>query len=497
MKTHVIRLEPHDDVTSIRDKMAWSKSTRILLAFPKSRPPNLSQVDLKLILRQAAQLGGQLALVSKERELIADARVLAIPVFSRIAEAQRAPWTLPGRKVWPVQKAYRRGEALAKKDAGRSAPGQSTPAWARIAGFILGLIGFFALILFFLPKATIGVTPRRIEQELTVKFWANQAVPAAMANGGMPARLQTIVVEGSRESVGNLETTIADKTAAGRLVITNLTETAVEVPQGTVFLTVREPVVRFSSQQAVTVPAGAGQTVEVAIQALSAGSLGNVPAETIRAIEGVLGLAISATNSEPTGGGSDRTARAGSEQDYEQLYDTLYTGLSDSALQQMESIAGEQQIVVSSSLKLNEVLKKERTPPVGQPADRIRLDLSLDFLALTISTRDVESAARMALDMSLPPDYRPVEDGIDIIQLGEPELDSGGTVRWEGKVSRTIAPTWNPQEILPKIAGLPVSRAAVQIADQIDLADEPEISLFPAWWGRLPFVTFRIRMVEK
>ncbi len=497
MKTHVIRLESHDDVTSIRDKMAWSRATRILLAFPKRRPPNLGLVDLKLILRQAGQLGGQLALVSRERELISDARNLSIPVFSSIAEAQRTPWTLPRRKVGALQQAHRRAEQPASKDVPRTAPVQSMPAWARIAGFILGLTGFFGLILFFVPTATISVLPRRIEQELTMKFWANQAVPAAMANGGMPARLQTIVVEGSQESVGSQETTIAGETATGWLQVTNLTESPVEVPAGAVFLTVSEPEVRFSAQRTVILPAGAGQTAEVPIQALTAGSPGNVPAEAIQAVEGVLGLAISAINPEPIGGGSDRNARAGSEQDYEQLYDSLYTRLAESALQQMETIAGEPQMLVRSSLKLNKVLKNERTPPAGQPADHIRLDLRLEFSALTVVTKDVESTAQMALDVSLPPGYLPLAGGINIINLGEPELDAGGTVRWEGKVTRTIAATWHPQEILPKVAGLPVSQAVSQIADQLDLAVDPEITLFPAWWGRLPFVSFRMKMVEK
>ena len=37
MKTQILRLETHDTVTSICDKLAWAQSPRILLAFPREK----------------------------------------------------------------------------------------------------------------------------------------------------------------------------------------------------------------------------------------------------------------------------------------------------------------------------------------------------------------------------------------------------------------------------------------------------------------------------
>ena len=31
MKTHILQLEPHDDVFSVRDKMGWGQAARVLL----------------------------------------------------------------------------------------------------------------------------------------------------------------------------------------------------------------------------------------------------------------------------------------------------------------------------------------------------------------------------------------------------------------------------------------------------------------------------------
>jgi hypothetical protein len=230
---------------------------------------------------------------------------------------------------------------------------------------------------------------------------------------------------------------------------------------------------------------------------LTPGSAGNVPANAVQAVEGRLGLLISVVNPEPTGGGSDRQTRAGSEQDYEKLYDALYTSLAETALRQMETAGGEPQMIVRSSLKLEQILDQKRTPPAGEPADRIRLDLRLEFSALTVAVRDIERAAALALDASLPRGYRPVSTGVHFLHLSDPSLDAGGTARWEGRVTRTISTAWNPQEILPKITGLAAPQAAALIAEQLNLATEPEIVLAPAWWSRLPYVTFRMKVVEQ
>lgn len=64
MKTQVILLDAHDDVTSIRDKMSWAKTPRILLVYPH-RSRNLGRLlDLRLIQRHAFILGAQLAIVA-------------------------------------------------------------------------------------------------------------------------------------------------------------------------------------------------------------------------------------------------------------------------------------------------------------------------------------------------------------------------------------------------------------------------------------------------
>ncbi|MDX1379438.1 MAG: hypothetical protein R3307_11355, partial [Anaerolineales bacterium] len=92
MKTQIITLESHDDLISVRDRLSWAKTPRILLIWPKHEKITLRQVDLKVLQRHAASLGAQLGLVTRERRVRADAEALGIPVFTSTGEAQRMAW---------------------------------------------------------------------------------------------------------------------------------------------------------------------------------------------------------------------------------------------------------------------------------------------------------------------------------------------------------------------------------------------------------------------
>ena len=92
MKTQIIQLEPHDDQLSIRDKMNWSKTPRILLVLPRRRKFKLDTLDLKLLQRHAINLGAELGLVTKSSKIIRAATELNIPFFESNLMAQREAW---------------------------------------------------------------------------------------------------------------------------------------------------------------------------------------------------------------------------------------------------------------------------------------------------------------------------------------------------------------------------------------------------------------------
>ena len=97
MKTQIITLESHDDLISVRDRMSWGKSPRILLVWPKFERVTLRPVDLRVLQSHARTLGAELGLVTRIPNVQRDALGFGIPVFGTTAEAQRQAW--PPRRI--------------------------------------------------------------------------------------------------------------------------------------------------------------------------------------------------------------------------------------------------------------------------------------------------------------------------------------------------------------------------------------------------------------
>ncbi len=264
------------------------------------------------------------------------------------------------------------------------------------------------------------------------------------------------------------------------------------LPQGTTFRTLDDPPVRFESTRTVLLPAGAGQTAEVPVRALEAGSGANVAPGSIQAIEGSLGLSATVINLQRTSGGSDRISRAAGEQDYSRLYDTLITSLAEDGLQQIQSQLTVNQALIAETLSIVDILESQSLPEVGVPADRIRLILKVEYQAWAYNRKDLERVANDALNASLPEGTRPLEDTLYIELLDAPQWKPGEPVYLRVKVSRSVQQKVEASQITAWVRGLPVGTAQEVLADQMGLAEPAKIDLRPTWWQRLPYLTFRI-----
>src|SRR5512140_2405664 len=111
MKTQIITLESHDDLISVRDRMSWAKTPRILLVWPKGEPVDLRLLDLKVLKRHANALGAQLGIVTRGDAIRRKAEAAGLPVFESSAAAQREAWPAVQRggrrKVRPPRKDLR------------------------------------------------------------------------------------------------------------------------------------------------------------------------------------------------------------------------------------------------------------------------------------------------------------------------------------------------------------------------------------------------------
>src|SRR5512143_494503 len=153
MKTQIITLESHDDLISVRDRLSWAKTPRILLVWPKGVPVMLRPLDLKVLQRHANSLGAQLGIITRRSSVRREAEALGLPVYKSTSSAQKDAWPNRPKRRRRVMRPPRRDLRDLRLDAIQAEAGwRSTPA-VRVIAFGFGVLAVLALVGLFLPRA--------------------------------------------------------------------------------------------------------------------------------------------------------------------------------------------------------------------------------------------------------------------------------------------------------------------------------------------------------
>src|SRR5258706_7298582 len=110
MKIQVIQLEPYDDTVSVRDRLSFIDTDRVLLLWPRSIPSSETKhvspllagrkLDLIMIQRETARHNARLALVTNDQDVILCATELNISTFKTAEASYRSNWKQPANKVF-------------------------------------------------------------------------------------------------------------------------------------------------------------------------------------------------------------------------------------------------------------------------------------------------------------------------------------------------------------------------------------------------------------
>jgi hypothetical protein len=514
MKTAILDLEVHDDIVSACDKMEWAKSARILLVWPeagKGRPPLLNRrLDLLLLQRHSQALGAQLALVSRDREVRYHAPRLGIPVYKNLRQAQTASWRLPRRFRRLAEK------RLAAAEAARKQPGElperpepderPLSALARLGVFALGVLALLAIAATLAPAARITVTPRTETQQLALDVRASPETKEIDLSGRAPARPLTVTVEGRDAIQVSGAITLPLRAAGGSILFTNLTDQAVAIPEDTVVRTPGTPAIRFTVTRAGQAPAGPGQTVSLPARALQPGKSGNLPANSLTAIEGPLGTRLTASNPARTTNGADRREPVPSAEDRRMLASRLQVALEQSALRELQSRLAPGDVLIPASLELVRVHQESFQPPEDSPASQLSLSQQLEFQALAVSGKDLDELALAIFDANLLSGATPLDHTLQVASLGTPEALPGASAipaagdspvyHWPVHASRQIHAHFAPARAVQIALGLSPAEAAGRLQAGLPLEESPHIEISPRWWPRLPILPFRIQVIN-
>jgi hypothetical protein len=495
MKTQIITLESHDDLISVRDRMSWAKTPRILLVWPKYEKVTLRQVDLKVLQRHAASLGAQLGLVSRIRRVRMDAEALHIPVFKSTGDAQRVAWPKPHRRRFkqrPPRKDLRqkRAQVMLPEKAWRSRP------VVRILAFLAGVLAVLTLVALFIPRARITLEPVSKTQSLVLPVVASPSVESVFITGSVPAREKRVIVEGTQTVSVTGAGGVPQSKAKGIVEFRNLTQRSVAVPAGTVVRD--EKGVRFVTTVNSEVDAGVGEILELPVEAVEGGMAGNLDAGMINAIEGRLGLSLSVTNPEATTGGRELPSVQASDTDRERVKNLLMKTLEKEARQKFQAELAQGDLPFEETMTVSQVLSEEYDPPAGAAGSSLKLNMRVEYSARYAAASDLGELASLALNASMPSGFRAADSGEVTIKPGSnPTLEKDGSAKWKMRAERKIVRQIDPARVTQMIQGFGAWNVESKLKENLPLASAPDVQLTPSWWPWMPIVPFRIAVVTR
>lgn len=504
MKTKIITLESHDDLISVRDKLSWAKTARILLVWPKYEQVILRLLDLKILQRHADSLGAQLGLVTRRANVRRDAESLGIPVFISTTSAQKDLWLDPAPRKQRVPKPPRRGLRQMRDSVYEKEPAWRTSLLGRLVTFTAGVIAVLAVAGLFVPRAALTLYPESQTQSILIPVKASPLFKSVSITGSLPAQTLSVLVNAEQSLAVTSEITLPKSKSKGVARFTNLSQNEVGIPAGTLISTV--DLIRFVTLNNARLPAGMDEFVEIPIEALEAGSQGNVEPDSILIVEGLLGLSVTVTNPGLTSGGADTKTIGATDEDRAELRAVMMENLRRSAEMQMRSQIDAGDLLLLDTFEIAEILLDEFSPPAhspdvlsgGQAGKTLALKMQVEYSARYISHTDLNQLALSTLSAggAIPQGFSPFGE-VTFKPLADPFTDSSGITHFELQATQITLRDIDEVRVFSIIRGHDPARAQTELMNTFELRDQPQITLRPAWWKWFPLIPFNISVELK
>lgn len=517
----IISLDDSDDIVSICDRLDWAGSQRVVLVLPEDGGVLREGLDLVRLRRHADRMRQEIALVTAVSDISRQADAIGIPTFLTVEDAEdsRRGWwrgrrrrervglpTVGGfrlddnpRRLRPhLQNAADRDEVRR-----RFAPLPSPRRWLLR---YLGILIFFITLAFVvvgvayaIPGATITFYPATADLTTTFTITADPALTAVdFANRAIPAR-QIAVTQAWRASVettGSIE--VPSASARGQVVFVNQLDQPVTVPAGTRVSTTDGSTVIFQTVAEVEVPGVVGGTAETEVIAVEPGPQGNVDANRINRIEGTLDVSLVVRNLEPLDGGGTRAEAAVTEGDRERLRAQVLQFLQALAASEMEAQLTQQEFLARGSLQVSDIRSEIYSHSAGAQTPQLEMEMEAVVVGTAVSATTAASGlAFAALSSQLPPDYALQADAITFEPGEVISADANGRVVFEVVANATATAQIATDAAVTAVTGQPTDLATAYLFDQFPLRTAPQITIWPNWFGRVPYLPARIRTVQE
>jgi len=480
-------LDNDDEITDAVARLRGTDADNVVFVVPPGSRIATGRINFKLLAREAAARDLHMAVASPDeqvRALATSAGVLAAATPDA-AEAALERGDLPPEPTTATE-----GEPDTVVVAA-AAPDRSALTWRsqrlRIATVVVlaaALVGGF-VIAEVAPTAQVSLAPRVVSVgPLEVPVVASlDTTEVDIEAGAIPAVAVPVHLE-AQDSYSATGSTTSETRATGEVVFAALDqEFDQEIAAGTRVVT--SAGTGFATTETVTLPRSDGRSAQVAapVEALEAGEDGNVPAEAISVVPSLASQGITVSNPEATGGGRFEETPVITAADYDaaavDLRNRLAGELAAYLRDPVDAPAGH--TVYPGTAVLGAVtLEPTAEALVGQADDAFDLAGIAEARVIAVDEAKVRLVVAERLTAAVPAGMDVIVESIELDHsAGTP---SGTDVAFTNSASGRAMTIVDPEALLERIAGLPISEARA-ILEGLGAAT---VNVWPGFIGDLP-----------
>ena len=486
----IVYLEVDDDILVVRDRLQRAQSRSVIVVVPAGCKALSRPLDLRLLRRQAAALDLRIALVSGSAALRDLASEEGLPVLPSLAMGRRV-----ARREGQWKVADKPGfEGLVARIRR-----QGPRWWYWVVGpivlvTVLAVLAWSTVMIW--PSATVRVAT--VREPIGVSVWVEASMGTQAVDWGqmrMPARVVQVEVVERDELPTTGIANVGAEYATGTVLFVNSTVREVRLPEGTTVSTSTGTPVRFQTTAPVVVePRGRAR---VPIVALEPGPGGNVPANRINRVEGGLAASVNVINDTGTGGGQTEQVRRVTHGDKQQLRDLLLEKLVARAHAEISAVL-EDEFLPIESMQVNPYsIRENYDHHVDDQSDTLALEMRGVVWGLAVSRSVAEEIARRALLRQVRGGFELVPGTVQVARGEELSVDLGrGDIRFVVEGVALMEAQIDVPLIQEAIRGQPIDEAVAYLADTLPARTTPTLEVEPQWMERVPWLPFRIRVVE-
>ena len=502
MKEQIIHLDPHDDYHSLRDKMGWAQTDRILLVLPthEREPLFKRQLDLLLIQRHAATLGAKLALVTDHPRVCDYADTLGIPVFDSMDDSHLRPWR-SRRPVFPK----REERTTASPESIKPPQAKPLPAWltsrwiigsSRIIISIIAVSAVIIMLALTVPSAEIIIKPQGQTINIPITLIADPAQPETdFSNRRIPARVASITLSTNVEVITTGSTPEATARSGGNVTFTNLTTQPVRIPAGTALRTTTGTPIRFVTQKDVTLEAQRGSSANAPVLAIEPGPPGNVGAGLINSIEGPLATQAAVVNVEAMKGGEVKKVASVTDADRKNAKEQALSDLKQRAYSQLLAQLKEGEFAPQSSLRVIKIVSETYSHFVDEKTDHLALEMRVEVGITVVDERLAFAVGQKEIEWRLGDALALAPNSVSFARDEKATSDDAGRIKFDITAKANASAAIDVEAIKQTARWQPIEQVGNLLYDKFPLTSRPEIKLFPSWFQRMPWLVWRIEVV--